>query len=288
MSRRMQVAQRSVGNLPLSIGTSLAIEALVDRQDPDTGKTIPAPEYPDVLWVNLRTLIRNIHGAIENRELRTVLNPEDFLDVTYHECAFLVEHLKEITREKTAVVFYFSDPHDIDKIFPHANIKQRTPKGVVTAAAQYAAIEDFAAELLYEKLTVEGLDSRKFGTRIKGDSKTAFIITHCPIDLLAEKDFLSLTLLESHTGRLKQRPDWNTKLSKIEGIERLPFNELTLQVFGDNSTFLSPMPQAFKKALLQVAEQYNWTPLTTREKISYSLSTISDPMIRATLRELNQ
>jgi len=286
MSRRMQVAVRSVGSLPLSIGTSLAIEALADRQDPDTGKTIPAPEHPDVLWVNLRTLIRNIHGAIENRDVRGLLAPEDFIDVAYQECSFLVSHLKEITREKTTVVFYYSDPYDIEKIFPHANIKQRTPKGAVTAAAQYAAIEDLASELLHERLSVEGLDSRKFGTLIKGDSKTAFIITHCPIDLLAEKDFLSFTLLESHTGRLKLRPDWNTKLSKLDGIERLPFNELTLQVFGDSSTFLSPMPQTFKKTLLQIAEKYNWTPLTTREKISYGLSTIDDPTVRVVFRAM--
>lgn len=287
MSRRMQVALRSTGLLPLSIGTSLAVEALSDRQDPDTGKVIPAPELPDFLWVNLRTIIRNLHGAIENRELRNALDPEDFIDVAVQECEFLVTHLEELSREKTKVVFYYSQPTDIETIFPHANIKQRTSKGAVTAAAQYAAIEDSAIELLHTELQRRGHDSREFKTLIKGDSTHAFVITHCPIDLLAEKDFLSLTLVESHTGRLKKRPEWNTKLGKQDGVELMPFNELTLQVFGDNSVFLSPMAMAFKKELIQLAKKYSWTPLTTREKISYGLSSIEDLTVRQILREIH-
>ncbi len=287
MNNSYKVALRSVGLLPLSIGTSLAIEVFSERNDPDTNKLIPAVAPPEQLWINLRTIIRNLHGAIENKDVRNTLNPVDFIEVASQECEFIVNHLSDASREKTKVVFYYSDPHDIEKVFPYANIKQRTPQGAVTAAAQYAGIEDIAVELLHKHLKeIKEYDSRKFNTLIKGDVKEAFIVTHCPIDLLAEKDFIKLTLLESHTGKLKKKTDWNTKLGKHPDVGIMPFNEMTLQVFGDNSTFLSPMSQAFKKELIAIAKKYNWTPLTTREKIRFGLSTIDDPTIKKILRDM--
>lgn len=287
MNNSYKVALRSVGLLPLSIGTSLAIEVFSERVDPDTNKKIKAATPPEQLWVNLRTIIRNLHGAIEDKETRNRLNPIDFIEVASQECEFIVTHLNEVSNQKTKVVFYYSDPHDIEKVFPYANIKQRTPQGAVTAAAQYAGIEDIAVELLNKHLlTVKEFDSRKFNTLIKGELTEAFIITHCPIDLLADKDFLKLTLLESHTGKLKKKTDWNTKLGKHPDLDKIPFNEMTLQVFGDNSTFLSPMSQAFKKELIALAVKYSWTPLTTREKIRFGLSNIDDPTVKKILREM--
>lgn len=287
MNNSYKVALRSIGSLPLSIGTSLAIEVFSERVDSETNKTVKAVTAPDYLWINLRTIVRNLHGAIEDKIFRNQLRPGDFIEVAAQECEFIVNHLNDASRERTKVVFYYSDPFDIELIFPHANIKQRTPQGAVTAAAQYAGIEDITVALLQKHLLeVKGLDARKFGTLLKGESHEAFIITHCAIDLLAEKDFLKLTLLESHTGKLKKKTDWNTKLGKHPDLDKIPFNELTLQVFGDNSTFLSPMSQAFKKELVASAVKYSWTPLTTREKIRYGLSNIADPTVKKILREM--
>jgi hypothetical protein len=72
------LAGREMGQLPVSIGTSLALESVTgilpehETDDPDIHKF-------DSLWVNVRTLFRNIVASIPSDQ-KVMLSPEDERD----------------------------------------------------------------------------------------------------------------------------------------------------------------------------------------------------------------
>jgi hypothetical protein len=66
---------------------------------------------------------------------------------------------------------------------------------------------------------------------------------------------------------------------------KIPFNKFSLQVFGDKETF-SPLPQLIKKEVLRLANDFNWTQITTLDRIQFCLTTIKDSEISNILLKL--
>ena len=110
-------------------------------------------------------------------------------------------------------------------------------------------------------------------------------MTHYAYDLLSNKDFKTLDLLESHTGVLKSKALWYTKFSDHKDSVRIPFNELFLQVFGD-STIFHPHDRKLRLEILAIADKYNWSFATTKDRIHLGLSMISNPFYKAILNEM--
>lgn len=55
--------EREKGKVPISIGTSLAFESLLNIHD-DLKHKIPPYLETEVIWINVKTLFRNLWGAI--------------------------------------------------------------------------------------------------------------------------------------------------------------------------------------------------------------------------------
>jgi hypothetical protein len=55
----------------------------------------------------------------------------------------------------------------------------------------------------------------------------------------------------------------------------MPFNALTLQVFGDGVDF-GPMDRKVKAVVLALAEERKWTSVTTKDRILVSLDLMKD------------
>lgn len=113
-------------------------------------------------------------------------------------------------------------------------------------------------------------------------------MTHVPVDLLTGTRFSKLTLLESHTAKLKNKLDWNSKLTNGKDLPNMPFNAMTLQVFGDGGLFFSPMPMAVKKEVMSIAEKYKWTPATSLDKVKYGLQGMNDHLTRQILLTMSR
>ena len=69
MNDAVLLERRETGKIPVSIPTSLALEGLFGILDvpegaPKSSDPIPATEIDEV-WVNLRTLFRNLQGSLE-------------------------------------------------------------------------------------------------------------------------------------------------------------------------------------------------------------------------------
>ena len=111
------------------------------------------------------------------------------------------------------------------------------------------------------------------------------MLTHVAYDLLSYNKFNTLHLLESHTGKCKDISLWWTKLSNSKDLMRIPFNILTLQIFGDSQIFL-PFPIETRKQILQLAEDKKWTNVTTKERIRLSLDTLKDVFAAVVLKKI--
>src|SRR5690606_22392271 len=111
------------------------------------------------------------------------------------------------------------------------------------------------------------------------------ILTHFPVDLLNRYRFKTLKLLESHTGAIKPFNVWNTKLKDGQGLDVIPFDRMTLQMFGDNAHF-SPMHKKVRMTIYNLVVKNKWTYATTKDYVFYCIQQNRDPALEDLVREL--
>lgn len=266
-----KVAEREKGAAPLSIGTSLALESLGGFGEYPS-ETPPIHRYEEI-WVNLRTLFRNCYNAIE-RSQRGDLQADDLIDGFAEDIQALVSTIELNSYGKMKVVFYLSSFRSFEASFPKAKWKElSTDKQRIEHSIEQSTLK----LLLSSYAETLDVDIREYDVKITGRGSNVVMLTHYPVDLLWRKQFTQLTLLESHTGSLKKRAEWYSKLTSGRRYSRIPFNRLTLQVFGDGNMLFSSMGQKIKNRLLEIAEKDGWTPVTTDEKVRYSINKLYDP-----------
>lgn len=279
MSTSSEILQnRERGNLPLSIGTSLAIEAACGMPTLEGEPRLKKGELPpirsyDALWINVRTLFRNLYASMTADERKVVL-VDDVVTTLSSEMHVIESTITKVSQGRTLVTFYCSTFTSLKHKFSRALIKEsRTEKQKFEEALQRKVMQHFVNN-------DSGLDIRVFDVDLQGDGRLkTLMLTHFPVDLLSKYQFGKLTLLESHTGTMKRESQWYTKLTGKD-LSRLPFNRFTLQLFGDGTMFAS-MPIAVKEEILELANKNRWTPLTTKDKIRHSLRDLFDPRVRA-------
>lgn len=270
-------ANRERGAFPVSIGTSLALESAAGIY-PEKPEPNPPIRKVEEVWFNLRTIIRNLLGAIPT-DARDRILPADAVAPLIEDLSIIKEVVHDISKMKTKAVFYHCDYKYLKRLFPKATLKEPT-----TAKQKQAhAVEEEIIRLFLEN--THGVKIVEFKGRIEGSYPTSFIVTHLPVDLLARYRFRQLTLLESHSGNLKPYGKWHTKLTGGKELEFIPFNEFSIQVFGDNNNHFSAQLPSLKKVVVDLAVKDHWTALTTDDKIRASIKKLEDKEIRDQLLE---
>jgi len=256
---------RELGEYGINIGTSVALEEGFSQLD----------KYPDTLWVNIRTLLRNVYGAIND-----VVGISDIpiIQAMEEDMDGLASAISAISQEKTSVVYYHTTHDSLDKCFPKAHIKKVKTPGQL----QYRVIERAVCKQLLDLNN----DIRVMDVAVKGDDSDALMLSHYPVDLLSYKRFNGLRLIESHTGTIKGRDKWNSKLTGGKQLSHMPFNSLSLQVFGDGATNFNTMAHRIKTMLNELAQDKRWHALTTHEKIVYDINTLNDKVAVGFYRQL--
>lgn len=276
------IAEREVGQYPLSVATSLALEGATGiHPDIPNIKKAPLLAYGE-LWVNLRTLFRNFMGALPKEAVGGV-TPRQIDDAIRDEMEQIKRIVAEITHNKTKVVFYVSNYAGMAEKYPLA--KLRTPK--TDKQAEYMELKNQTLQSLLQSLEQQGgEDVRVFKLKLypQQQNKT-LLFTHYAYDLVSWKAFSSLDLLESNTGAIKERPQWYTKYQDGRNLSMIPFREDFLQVFGDSRTFF-PMAIRIRREVIELAQKYNWSAITTDEKIRLNVDQVKDLEIRNILQEL--
>ena len=263
--------QRELGAMPISVSTALALEALFMPEEEK-----PSEYKGQSLWFNIRTLYRNlISTIIADQEYDNKMVISDLLE----EINVIGEILSDYeVCGKNKIVFYINSHQSLSKLFPHAKLKMPKTQKQVT----YFDNEKIVLEAFIKNFTSTNNYDVKIGDyMLEGDDANAIVLTHMPIDLLSRYKFSSLLLLESHTGKLKPQSAWNSKLTGGVNNHRIPFNSLTLQVIGDNSTNFYSFSLIYKKALLTLAKESNWSTMTGSEKFLNDVATLknTDPFV---------
>jgi hypothetical protein len=248
---------------PISIATAIAIQSICGF-DPEgiPLKTGVQVKHFKCLYLNIRTLMRNFLGG-QDPELRRTLNVNDIIHGIVSDIRIISEIVNRYAPNGIKIVPYLCTFGDLKNIFPNAVFREmKTDIQREYFYLENAMVSHFMS--LYKNNINVGF--KLFNTKFKDVAeKETLILTHLPIDLLNENKFSRLVLLESHTGKLKTNVEWNTKLKNFKPIhQRIPFNEVTIQFFGDTGDMFAPVASPkVKDRLAEISEEYHWTPLTT-------------------------
>lgn len=275
-----KVQNRELGEFPVSFGTSMAI-LLVGDSNKESPSIKEAKEKPEQLWINIGTLFRNMESVID-KTVTAKLTSDITVPVLLEEIRLIVNYVREIYADKMRVVFYQSDYVWLHKEFPRAGVKTPTTelqKNYDRILKQtLRAIKKPMRDLIKEDFTLGDrayVDYHVFEDFPQAEFKTLWVLTHHPVDLLGFKRTKKVQLLESQTARLRSKYEWNAKLTGKK-VEHMPFNKLTIQIFGDQGTNFSSMGAKYKKVLFDVAKERKWNPTTSVTMVDYHLSNIKD------------
>jgi len=262
---------RSLGALGMSIGTSLAIE------QPEAAAQIRGS---DVIIFNLLTLIRNAHDAYESKEERALLKPEQLMEDVVNDLKMLSRWLEEVRKTKPLqLVVYYPSYLSMKFRFPLADLAKRETEN----QKKFDKLSDKTAGLIYDKYKklIERTDVGMPSFKGKG-----IVLTHRVVDLAVHDHVARLTLMESYTGKLKPYTQWYTKLTGGKELYFLPFNKLTIQIFGDKSTDFASSSKAIKELVKKLAQEFNWTPATTVSRCRININMLPDGIDKAALLKM--
>lgn len=281
------LTSRAISSFPLSIGTALAFESLFDPRIEryDTERKIPTrvnlAEYQEI-WINLNTLFRNIVGAV-NKNVFINTEPAEFKDVINFEIDVINNLFKVEGGGHCKPVYYYCT---YEKLANESRTKGFKLRNDTTDGQRMAKFKFMKAMELINKETDEHY---RLDSSIKPKSKyNSLIMTHIPYDLLSYTNFSKLDLLESHTGKLKQRYLWNSKYAPVgeNNLSNLPFIKKLLRVFGDK-ILIQPSDYKLRKLILDISVSRSWSPMTTESKINQDFSLdIKEPFVLEYLRHM--
>lgn len=263
---------RTIGWSGASIGTSLAFEAITNTGEFENIEPAKVLDMESI-WLNLRTLSRNAINAFSTEE-KPYLKIDTVIEAVNEDIAAL-RTLIEGLNPNCDLRVYLCTYESANKDFPDAKFKNsNTPKQQQIETLDRGVFKYFVEESDEELL--------KFDWRLKGH-KRCVLLTHLPLDLVSHDKFPELLLLESHTGKLKARKDWHTKINKGKTDAIIPFNKAMLVIFGD--AMFSPQPMPIRKMLLKISEKRQWHPLTTIAKIVQDIELEYEPHLLEFVRK---
>lgn len=271
------LANRTISAFPLSVGTSLAFESILEAKNPSIDPDRQIPQKIDIsdyseFWINLSTLIRNIMGSL-TKEGALGVPPRELAQTLLEEVEIITSLLQVEGLNTTKAVFYACDYTPVFDRYSKTQANLR--------------IDTTDTQKLYTATHREAL--KAFISHTKGDSSIqifkpnieptgkpkALILTHSAYDLTSHKKFSDLHLIESHTGKLKTFSQWYSKYQNGKELVMVPFLKGLLPVFGDSEIF-RPIGLNLRKDLLEIAKEKGWSPVTTKDKVLYDLKYLSN------------
>lgn len=268
--------ERTTSALPISIGTSLALESLFQGTQAPYDKTRVIPETISVAeyqecYLNVETMIRNIQGAVD-RVSFIDSSPQEIVDIILSEID-IIESVFQIEGSDLCRPVFFHNT--FKSLRSEYNGRGKFREAQTTIQKAY----ELKVDQVLKKLTKTSNKVLEFDTNVKpnaneGDRPSALIVTHFPADLLSRKYFKKLDLLESHTGVVKKFQNWNTKYAPVgeDSLSHLPFCKSLLIIFGDRS-MIEPLEPKLRRKILDISIKDKWTPFTTESKMKMSYLT---------------
>lgn len=254
--------QREFGELPITFSTSNAISNFLGISSSFVVNKPSPVTSCDGIWINVKTLARNIQSAID-KDSKTKLQPTDYAVAVHEELEVIFSSLEKFPKCK--LIVYLPTYQSLSIYYPNANLFEATTD---VQKAKAKLDDDIFKEILKMKSSLPGfvIDTDVLFPTIQGMNRVA-VLTHYPVDLISFASGIEVQLLESHTGLLKPKFQWYTKLRNGASLYKIPFNRATLQIFGDNAQMFNPLKIDLRRNFTDVAEQDKWTQFTTPDRI---------------------
>jgi len=270
------LSQRVLGQFPVSIATSLALEGLVGIH-PDLPKPTNKPilKY-ETLYINVETVLRNMLNSISNADIPYVL-PEDALEYLKSELMIISNVISDQSGGKLKVHYYVVCPTLFKAKFKSKHITFKTPNTpnqVILAATKRIVMQQIMKDSVGEISTVKVTHA---------PMPNSLMLSHKPTDIIMFSESNNIQLLESHTGKIKSKAFWNTKLKANDDVTRIPFCKFSLCVFGDSGDDIKPLSSKIRALVTALADQKKWTITTPISTIKKDLSSITDPNVKDVL-----
>lgn len=286
---------RTLGHFPLSIATSLALEVAygMGTAPEENPTTINELIKYDGVWINIRTLARNIYNSVATAD-KDAVTAKDIAAALDQEMTVL-EGLPQTVQDTRHFIYYFCTHEHMEKKMKHAQFKLPT-----TAKQQhYAQVTDKGIAMFIKSIRSREKDIQKnpahkdyvsplleFDCYVKPERRENIVLlTHHMLDFVHYEKFKQLTLLESHTGALKGRDRWYTKFSNGREIDFVPFNAATLQIFGDSDMF-KPYKASAREEILKLSNERNWHGATSDERFLLGLSLSKNKFLYDTAKDM--
>jgi hypothetical protein len=258
------LVNRPMSGFPVSIATSLALETLFTPTIAvaDESREVPEkvdPSTYDLYLLNVSTILRNLIQSVPWRDLSTV-NRKDVADAFLEEIDFLTGFFSAAGLNAK---FYWNSYSYPLKTYADKIRKPTTPQQMAIAQ-----LMDYCTGLVRKQD-----DVLTFSKDLHVDrGAKCLLLSHVPWDLLSYGNFHKLDLLESHTGRVKSRKDWNTKYFPIKDkdFSFLPFMEYLLVKLGDGVLF-TPDPLKERLELWEVLKKKRVHPLMSELSLGFMM-----------------
>lgn len=260
---------RALGAYNMSVGTSLAFEKDAFGELKGVGTFL----------INLRTLVRNTIEAYAKDDDPTV---EEIYVAAKTDLTEIAKWLAESTGPKAiAFTVYYPSYKSLKSLFNKAELvtlETMSAKG----KAKYELItkicdrfyKDFPKQVTRNDSTLPVFQGK------------GLIITHHVVDLTLTPSTTRLRLLESYTGTAKPYTQWFTKLTGGKDLFYMPFNKLTIQVFGDKATNFYNSKIGLKRLVEDLAQSSSWTSGTSFSKVRSDINRLPQSIEKAGLKML--
>lgn len=264
------ITDRTTTSFGVSIGTGLLLESLftptTERYDPD--RVIPPHVDPfkyHHYCINVYTLMRNLLNSLKVTVTLGEVDTKVLAELVVEEILTEIRILQSLASsvelpEDWLVVYIPTYVKLVQQFNVNKDIKLKQIQNMLSMFQLYSPYLDRISLSNVMKLNSNKLPSIYHNS---------LITTHFTLDLLNSN---YLTLIESHTGIIKDNHTWYTKYHPVgkEDLSRLPMSDIVLYILGDH-TLVRGLGITVKKELLRVAEDKNWTYRTTRDKIVSNL-----------------
>jgi hypothetical protein len=269
----------------MSISTDLAFESMFANRSPPHDPNRPLPPKVDPTayastYVNVATLYRNLIASIDSSGFLTASDYQ--LAEAISEEMEVINSLHTVEGNGLIKPVYYAMTYKKLHQGSGPTYKLRTPR----TDNQRMVHSKYLSTL--EKLS-KHISYVEYDSVIKPTARTtSVILTHVPYDLLSYTEFNKLDLLESNTGKLKTKRDWNTKYYPVgdSDLSRLPFNRKLLLLLGDR-VLVQPVDIKLRRLILTIAEKRKWTQATTNDKMMYDFNLdVKEPYVLQYIQKL--
>lgn len=249
---------RSLGTIPISVGTALAVEAL---------QNTPMHRYQTFL-INLRTIVRNARSAYEE-----VPKESELIQAVKEDILGIMEFIVGLKLKTILdIKLYYPSYNSLARQFPLASLKEMDPKKLISPKDEKRKKQIQLEQKVIDE-TLKEFDKFIISTdcSVPQFGGEALIITHHPVDLVTTEGYTRLHLLESYTGAIKGYASFYTKLTGGKDMPNMPFNKLTIQIFGDNAVNFYSQSSAVKNEVKKLAMSVPWSSASTVNFVASSI-----------------